>query len=249
MNRIYIRGLLGVLLVIIIACSGCVEINSSQQSTSTLLGGMEIIERTYLWGDEGFLTKKYDVRIWTVGYDIINLKGVSNSQMQSSIRQYDTSQAQTPPVSIEKTQETIKGAISSDNTNPTIEVTGPVIIATSAANTVSKITFTVVLAPGATPIDTSKFTYTASGSDKHYEFGDVVVVKSLYSDGKAVAGKTFLERGDVLDITIEGSTGYTDVVTANKPFIITVRPSNGGTLYIERQAPASLAAHRFYEVY
>ncbi|MCP1661786.1 archaellin [Methanocalculus sp. AMF5] len=249
MKRIAITGILGVFLVVMIACSGCVEINSSQQSASTLVGGMEIIERTYLWGDEGFLTKKYDVRIWALGQDIINLKGISNSQMQSTINQYDASQAQTPPVSIEKSQEIVIGAISSGNANTKIEVSGPVIIATSASNTVSKITFTVVLAAGAKPTDTSKFTYTASGNDKYHEFSDASVLKSWYSGGKAVTGKTLLERGDILEITIDGFTGYTDIVTTNKPFTITVSPSDGGILSIVRQAPASMAANRLYEVY
>jgi flagellin FlaB len=137
-----------------------------------------------------------------------------------------------------------------------MEVSGPVVIETDsdAENNVKNITFTLVLAAGGEPMDTSKFTYIASSSEEYYEFGNEHVTKVWYSEGKAIDNKTFLERGDVLDIVVERNNGpdtaaLTDVVTPNNPFTIEVKPPVGASLPIKRHAPLSLADDRTYEIY
>jgi len=155
----------------------------------------------------------------------------------------------------QKSQETVFGAVGTATAN--MEVSGPVIIETddTLGNNVKNITFTVVLAAGGQPMDTSKFTYIASSADKYYEFGNNNVTKVWYSGGSQLTtSKTFLERGDVLDIIIQRDQGpngaaLTDVVTANNPFTIEVKPPVGAALPIKRHAPLSLADNRTYEVY
>lgn len=135
-----------------------------------------------------------------------------------------------------------------DATN--LEVTGPVIIQTDSGGAVQSITFTLVLAAGGVSLDTTKFTYVASSATRSYVFSNADVEMTWYSGGSKVGGrgvKTFLERGDVLEVTV--SYPYTNVVTANNPFTIRVEPPIGASLSINRHAPLSLSPNRVYEVY
>jgi len=59
------------------------EVNSSTRSVDTLAGGAEIVEHTYLWCDDGFMTKTYDVRVTALGIEIVNAKGVSRERMEA----------------------------------------------------------------------------------------------------------------------------------------------------------------------
>ncbi|MDG6249519.1 flagellin [Methanocalculus sp.] len=147
----------------------------------------------------------------------------------------------------QKSQETVFGAVGTATAN--MEVTGPVIVTTGDGGAVESITFTVVLAAGGAPMDTSKFTYIASNESAYFEFGNADVTKTWYSEGEQLSGsnaKTFLERGDVLDIIVPSEY---NVVAANKPFTIEVKPPVGASLSIKRYAPLSLAANKIYEVY
>jgi len=65
---------------------GCMEVNSSTRSVGTMAGVAEIVEHTYLWGDDGFMTKTYDVRVTALGIEIVNAKGVSRERMESIVR-------------------------------------------------------------------------------------------------------------------------------------------------------------------
>jgi flagellin FlaB len=152
----------------------------------------------------------------------------------------------------QKSQETVYGAVGTATAN--MEVSGPVVIETddtaAPGNNVENVTFTVVLAAGGAPMDTSKFTYISSSTEKYHEFGNDDVNMTWYSEGTNIGGKgakIFLERGDVLDIIV--GKPYTDVVTANNEFTIEVKPPVGASLPIKRYAPLSLAADRTYEVY
>lgn len=153
----------------------------------------------------------------------------------------------------QKSQETVYGAVGTATAN--MEVSGPVVLMTDTtpANKVNNISFTVVLAAGGAPMDTSKFTYILSSEEKYYELSDsdTAINKTWYSEGKAIDSKTFLERGDVLEITIERGTSnnLTDIVKPNKPFTIEVKPPVGASLPIKRHAPLSLADNKVYEVY
>ena len=52
------------------------------------LAGYEITEHTWLWGDDGPFTKVYDVRIWIMGYDVVDSKGITRSEMQRYLEKY-----------------------------------------------------------------------------------------------------------------------------------------------------------------
>ncbi|GAA5262607.1 archaellin/type IV pilin N-terminal domain-containing protein [Methanocalculus sp. MC3] len=145
----------------------------------------------------------------------------------------------------QKSQETVFGAVGQATAN--MEVSGPVVIYTDTNTDVSSINFTVVLAAGGAPMDTSKFTYVASSQTAYHELNASQVDYIWYVQGSAGTTKTFLERGDILEVGISGTA--VDIVTANKPFTIEVKPTVGASLPINRLAPLSLQASQVYEVY
>ncbi|MCP1661924.1 flagellin FlaB [Methanocalculus sp. AMF5] len=152
----------------------------------------------------------------------------------------------------QKSQETVFGAVGTATAN--MEVSGPIVIETGVGpNDVTNITFTVVLAAGGAPMDTSRFTYIASNATKYHEFGSDKVNLTWYSGGVELEGddaKTFLERGDILDITINKEyNSAVDIVWPNSPFTIEVKPPVGASLPISRHAPLSLPKDRIFEVY
>jgi hypothetical protein len=67
--------------------SGCIQISSSTQSGGYALGGAVITEHTYLFGDEGFLTKKYDLTIFILGQSK-KYTDLSASQLQAIGQMY-----------------------------------------------------------------------------------------------------------------------------------------------------------------
>jgi len=69
-------------------CCGCVEVSSSTRSASFLIGGAEIIEHTYLWGNDGPFTKTYDVKVTILGAEVANATGISRQQMESLLANY-----------------------------------------------------------------------------------------------------------------------------------------------------------------
>lgn len=145
----------------------------------------------------------------------------------------------------QKSQETVFGAVGQATAN--MEVSGPVVLVTGDKNDVINLTFTVVLAAGGQPMDTTKFTYIASNATQYHEFGDDDITKVWYSAGTQIGSKVFLERGDVLDITLHPP--YSRVVSPNKEFTVEVKPPVGASLPIKRLSPLSLAVNRTYEVY
>jgi hypothetical protein len=60
---------------------GCIELNKQSQGQSAFGSGVSVTEHTYLWGDEGFFTKKYDVTITIFGANMYSAQGVSRSQL------------------------------------------------------------------------------------------------------------------------------------------------------------------------
>ncbi|MBN1432919.1 MAG: hypothetical protein JW931_09125 [Methanomicrobiaceae archaeon] len=52
------------------------------------LAGYEITEHTWLLGDDGPFTKVYDTRIWVMGNDVVDWKGITRSEMQRYLEKY-----------------------------------------------------------------------------------------------------------------------------------------------------------------
>ena len=76
-------------LAVLLALScGCVEVSSTTRSAGNVLAEVEVVEHTYLWGDDGPLTKLYDIRVRSFGVDVLNVKGITKQEMERITARY-----------------------------------------------------------------------------------------------------------------------------------------------------------------
>jgi len=84
--------------------SGCIETGSVTQSSGNAISGGMITEHTYLFGTDGFFTKKYDLTIFFFGQSK-QYNDLSYSQLQAYIQMYSKpgSQQNTVPATQQTT--------------------------------------------------------------------------------------------------------------------------------------------------
>jgi hypothetical protein len=77
------------LLISLIASTGCIQISSQANSCSGGGGviGVSYVEHTYLWGDDGFLTKKYDATVSVFGIPKVKI-GISQYELNTYVNTY-----------------------------------------------------------------------------------------------------------------------------------------------------------------
>ncbi len=75
-------------MLLTVSMSGCIEISKQTRSSGNALGGSEVTEHVHLWGNDGPLTKTYDLRVWVFGLDVVNMTGLSRAEMESLSAQY-----------------------------------------------------------------------------------------------------------------------------------------------------------------
>ncbi|MDO9539808.1 MAG: flagellin [Methanocalculus sp.] len=144
----------------------------------------------------------------------------------------------------QKSQETIYSAIGQAATN--MEVSGPVILKTGTDSKVAFANFTLILAAGGNPVDITKVVYTVSTQQgiRELDYGNVKDGLRWFNNNS----NTLLERGEIIDVGISSGNGA-NLIEANLPFTIEVKPAVGASLPITRYAPLSFAANSIYEVY
>jgi hypothetical protein len=81
--------ILAIFAIFLALSCGCVEVSSTTRSAGNALVEVEVVEHTYLWGDEGPLTKLYDIRVRSFGVDVLNLRGITKQEMEKITARYD----------------------------------------------------------------------------------------------------------------------------------------------------------------
>ena len=81
--------ILAIVAIFLVLSCGCVEISSTTRSAGNVLAEVEVVEHTYLWGDDGPLTKLYDIRVRSFGVDVLNVKGITKQEMEKITARYD----------------------------------------------------------------------------------------------------------------------------------------------------------------
>lgn len=76
-------SLILLLLISLSLSSGCVEINQNSKRIGASFAGAEVVEHTYLWGDDGLFTKMYDVRIWALGKELYDEQRLSRDEFEN----------------------------------------------------------------------------------------------------------------------------------------------------------------------
>ncbi|MCM2466809.1 archaellin/type IV pilin N-terminal domain-containing protein [Methanoculleus oceani] len=143
----------------------------------------------------------------------------------------------------QKSQEVVHTGVAQASSN--LEVSGPVVIA-GAANSVANVTFYLQLAAGGSPIDMNKTTYAVSTKDDLKTYTNATVTMIWYKDGIVETGaNNLLEKFEFVKVTIASLP----TIGPNDKFVVEIRPDQGAAYPLERNAPPSLAAGKFYEVY
>ncbi|MDK2891019.1 MAG: archaeal flagellin FlaB [Methanoculleus sp.] len=146
----------------------------------------------------------------------------------------------------QKSQEVVHTGVAQASSN--MEVSGPVVIAGTAGG-VKNITFYLQLAAGGSPIDMNKVTYAVSTKNDLTTYTNATVNMTWYKDGDVEAGaNNLLEKFEFVKVVI-GDAGALPTIGVNDKFVVEIRPDQGAAYPLERNAPPSLAADKFYEVY
>lgn len=148
----------------------------------------------------------------------------------------------------QKSQEVVHTGVAQASSN--MEVSGPVVIQADGAK-VKTITFYLQLAAGGSPIDMNKVTYVVSTKDAQQTFTSGNVDMKWYKDGGQVTPTNqLLEKFEFVKVTVSSVAGKDlPTINPNDKFIVEIRPDQGAAYPLERNAPPSLEADHFYEVY
>jgi len=149
----------------------------------------------------------------------------------------------------QKSQEVVHTGVAQASSN--MEVSGPVVIACAADNAVGNITFYLQLAAGGSPIDMDKVTYAVSTKDDLETYTNSTVNMTWYKDGAVepeASRNNLLEKFEFVKVVI-GDVDALPTIGVNQKFVVEIRPDQGAAYPLERNAPPSLAAGKFYEVY
>ena len=84
----WIPLLLVLLLMTVTLSCGCVETGTRSYTAGGLLAGVSVVEHTYLLGKEGLFTKTYDVMARVGGMTVLEVKGVTKSDVDAYMKQY-----------------------------------------------------------------------------------------------------------------------------------------------------------------
>ncbi len=150
----------------------------------------------------------------------------------------------------QKSQEVVHTGVAQASSN--LEVSGPVVIACAVDDKVGSITFYLQLAAGGSPIDMEKVTYAVSTKSnlESYLYDNVTV--AWYKGGIEVddPANQLLEKFEFVKVTIGGAGDLAlPNIEVNDKFVVEIRPDQGAAYPLERNAPPSLEAAHFYEVY
>jgi hypothetical protein len=67
---------------------GCIQTGSESKEIGTVAGGASIVEHEYLFG---LMESKYDVRVWVLGTDVVNMQGIKKSEYDVVLKKHNIS--------------------------------------------------------------------------------------------------------------------------------------------------------------
>jgi len=144
----------------------------------------------------------------------------------------------------QKSQEVVHTGVSQASSN--VEVSGPVVVKGAALNVIGDVEFYLQLAAGGSPVDMTKVTYTVSTGDAVviYDVNDV----ALAWENRDADNNNLLEPFEFVLVTI-GTVDALPTIGENVRFTVEVKPDVGASYPIQRNAPPSIIAGTYYEVY
>jgi len=148
----------------------------------------------------------------------------------------------------QKSQEVVHTGVAQASSN--LEVSGPVVLQATSTSAVHSITFYLQLAAGGSPIDMNKATFVVSTKTAQQTYKYSEVEHSWYLNGAAITpGNELLEKFEFVKVTVRSGSKTLPSIKANDKFIVEIRPDQGASYPLERNAPPSLENSKHYEVY
>lgn len=95
-HKIYII-FIGITMVATVLSCGCIELDKQTRSVGTTLAGGEVTTHTYLWGEGGFLDKTYDVVVRIAGITVVDVKGITQKDLDKLTQTYESILRQISP--------------------------------------------------------------------------------------------------------------------------------------------------------
>ena len=83
-TRLLGLSLLFLVIVVCMSC-GCIETSSQSEEVGTTIAGYSVVEHEYLFG---LMESKYDVRIWVLGSDVVDVQGITESELDQYLNQH-----------------------------------------------------------------------------------------------------------------------------------------------------------------
>lgn len=227
-----------VLLLFLTASSGCIELPATTKMVKTELGGYEFIEHTHIWGDDGPLTKTYDIRAWDSDVTTLEAKGITKSEFDSAL------------------QTLSQSGIATSQASAALEVVGTVYGSTGGdgGQSIEKIYVPVTLVPGGgaiglTKIDMSKTVITFSTEKRRVNLqksdDETPNTWKIADKLNAATGNEILEVGEQFDLEITLSPG----IPPDERFTLEIKPPVGCALPITRVAPPEIRSGNMYALY
>lgn len=72
--------------IVVSTSCGCIETSTQSAQTGNSIAGASIVEHEYMFG---LMESKYDVRIWVLGTNVVNIQGIEESELKRILNQYD----------------------------------------------------------------------------------------------------------------------------------------------------------------
>lgn len=213
---------------------GCIETGSETKQIGNNELGLSVVEHKFLYR---LLEPEYDLRIWVMGSDVVDVQGIKKSELKEYVNQYM------------KTDSPAKNVVYSpvDMESSGLNVIGDVYgLDTDGKGAVDTIRFTLGLAAGGFPVDFNTVQMVFATRDGV----EILNINNTIPGESTARGYWTIVDGDSPnDMVLEGDDKYTILVmpstaltlTANQPFNLEIRPSVGGSFNLKRTVPAKIS--------
>lgn len=222
--------------IIVSTSCGCIETGSESKQIEYTSLDASVVEHKYLFG---FMESKYDARICVKGVDVVDVQGITESELKGYLNQTLGMDTSTPV----KRQEVVYTDVGTEPSS--LKVMGDVSgLDTDGGAAVDTIRFTIGLVPGGSPVNFSRVQIIFATRDGV----EILNNTSPITSETTTAGNWTISDGAFDDPVLEGNDTFTlcvmpsTAMPANQQFNLEIRPSVGGSSNLKRTVPATIHA-------
>ena len=221
--------------IIALTSCGCIETGSESTQIGNNELGLSVVEHKILYG---LLEPEYDLRIWVMGSDVVDVQGIKKSELKKYVNQYM------------KANSSAKNVVYTpvDMESSGLNVIGDVhgLDSEGGSVAVDTIRFTLGLVAGGSPVNFSTVQMVFATRDGV----EILNINTTIPGESTTRGYWTIVDGDSPnDMVLEGDDKFTILVmpstalalSANQQFNLEIRPSVGGSFNLKRTVPAKIS--------